>query len=127
MILIDTSAWIDFFRGVEPLASRVDEAIESGDAALCGPVLCELRRGLPSNAERRRVLPLLSALRVLSQPMNLWEDAGELGYALRRKGVTAKTLDLVIAVYALDANVPILTRDRDFVLMQEAGVPIVLA
>ena len=51
MILVDTSAWIDFFRGRDPLAGWVDEALEANDVAVCGPVHTELRRGLA------RVLP----------------------------------------------------------------------
>ena len=39
MILVDTSAWIDFFRGVPPLAERVDALLDSNELALCGPVI----------------------------------------------------------------------------------------
>lgn len=127
MILVDTSAWIAFFRGHEPLASRVDAAIDADDAALCGPVISELRRGFVSEAERKRLLPLLGTLHALPEPPELWADAGDLGFALRRKGVTVKTLDLLIAVWALHAGVPILTADGDFASMQAAGVPIALA
>jgi hypothetical protein len=45
MILVDTSAWIDFFRNRDPLASAVDRALQQNDAALCGPIETELRRG----------------------------------------------------------------------------------
>lgn len=68
MILVDTSAWIDFFRGRGPLAARVDELIESDQVALCGPVVTELRRGLRSQAERGRVLPLLAACHLRGNP-----------------------------------------------------------
>ena len=82
MILVDTSAWIDFFRGREPIASIVDSALDSDDVALCGPVLTELHRGLRTPRERKRVLPLLTACHLLEQPPALWEEAGDLGYAL---------------------------------------------
>ena len=127
MILVDTSAWIAFFRGTDPLASRVDAALLTDDAALCGPVLCELRRGFVSAAARRRVLPLLGFCHQLPEPITLWEDAGDLGFDLRRKGITVKTLDLLIAVVALNANATILTEDSDFQLIQRAGVPLALA
>ena len=48
------------------------------------------------------------------EPARLWEEAGDLGYLLARKGVSVKTLDLMITVYALAADVPILTGDGDF-------------
>ncbi len=126
MILVDTSAWVAFFRGHDPLASRVDAAIDADDAALCGPVIAELRRGLLSEKERKKVLPLLAVCHALPAPPDLWEAAGDLGFAFRRKGLTVKTLDLLIAVWALHSGVPILTGDRDFGLMQRAGVPLAL-
>lgn len=126
MILVDTSAWIDFFRGHDPVAERVDLLLEGNEAALCGPVLTELRRGLRSASERKRVLPLLSGCQCLEQPADLWVAAGELGYALRRRGATVKTLDLLIATYAVAADVPLLTTDADFDVMRRAGAPLSL-
>ena len=127
MILVDTSAWIDFFRGRAPLAARVDALLEDDEVATCGPILTELRRGLRGQAERRRVLPLLLACHALPQPPDLWETAGDLGFATRRRGATIKTLDLLIATWALGAGVPILTADADFATLRRAGVPIELA
>ena len=122
MILVDTSAWIAFFRDRGPVAAIVDQALEDDAAALCGPVLTELRRGFASVAERGRAIPLLLACHHLPQPASLWEDAGDLGFALARKGVTVKSLDLLIAAYALTHGVPILTVDRDFQLIARTGV-----
>jgi tRNA(fMet)-specific endonuclease VapC len=126
LILVDTSAWIDFFRGREPIASIVDSALDSDDVALCGPVLTELHRGLRTPRERKRVLPLLTACHLLEQPPALWEEAGDLGYALARKGASVKTLDLLIAAYALSHSIQILTTDRDFARMRQAGIPLAL-
>lgn len=127
MILVDTSAWVEFFRGRPPLADDVDELIEENEAALCGPVLMELRRGLRSAGERRRVLPLLESCRFLDEPHQLWEEAGDLGYFLARRGVTAKSIDLLIATYALAHSVAVLTADVDFSRMRKAGVKLLLA
>lgn len=127
MILVDTSAWIEFFRGRDPMAARVDDALAGDDAALCGPVVTELRRGLCDARERNRVLPLLEGCHFLTQPEDLWNEAGDIGFALRRRGITPKTLDLLIAVYALSHSAAVLTADRDFALMKDAGVPVRLA
>ena len=122
MILVDTSAWVDFFRGSGALADRVDDLLASNEVALCGPVLTELRRGLRSPAERKRAIPLLDGCHLLPQPERLWEEAGELGYVLARKGVTVKTLDLLIATYALSHGVALLAADSDFEAMRRAGI-----
>lgn len=127
MILVDTSAWIDFFRGRGRLAGRVDELIETDQAALCGPVVTEIRRGLRSRAERARVLSLLAGCHRLEQPADLWEEAGEIGWYLGRHGAMVKSLDLLIAAYALAHGVPILTADGDFKLIRRAGLGLVLA
>jgi predicted nucleic acid-binding protein len=124
LILVDTSAWVAFFRGSGPLASRVDELLEANEVALCGPVVTELRRGLRFPAERRKVIPLLDACHELEQPARLWEEAGELGFALARKGVSVKTLDLLIAAYALSHGVALLASDSDFDSMRRAGIPL---
>ena len=71
MILVDTSAWIEFFRGRDPVAGAVDDALASNEAALCGPVEAELRRGLLNERERATVLPLLDACHLLAQPGQL--------------------------------------------------------
>ena len=115
------------FRARGPLAERVDELIESDEAALCGPVITELRRGLRSQTERRRVLPLLGGCHLLQQPADLWAEAGELGWWLGRRGAAVKSLDLLIAAYALAHSVPVLTGDDDFALMRRAGLGLVLA
>jgi predicted nucleic acid-binding protein len=127
VILVDTSAWIDFFRGRDPIATAVDETLASNEAALCGPIEAELRRGLLNERERRKVLPLLDACHILAQPPELWTEAGDLGFALRRRGVTPKTIDLLIATYALSNSTALLTTDRDFAAMQKVGVPLQLA
>jgi tRNA(fMet)-specific endonuclease VapC len=127
VILVDTSAWIEFFRGREPVARTVDALLEADDVAICGPVITELRRGLRSRADRARVLPLLDGCRLLPQPDAMWVEAGDLGYLLRRRGASVKSLDLLIATYALAHGLPILTTDGDFRLMRRAGIDLVLA
>ena len=63
---------------------------------------------------------------MLEQPVHVWEEAGELGYFLGRGGAAVKSLDLLIASYALAHAVPILTRDADFALMRRAGAHLVV-
>lgn len=126
MILVDTSAWVEFFRGRGSLAEQIESLLETDEVALCGPVVTELRRGLAPR-DRTKVMTLLEACHLLEQPPHLWEDAGELGFAARRRGATVKSLDLLIAAYALNHSVPLLTKDRDFALLKGAGVPLVLA
>lgn len=111
MTLVDTSAWLDFFRGRAPFADAVDDLLAANDVRLCGPIVVELRRGLLL-AERRRVLPLLAGCRELPEPERLWEEAGDLGHWLARRGVTVKTVDLLIATWALAHSAVVGQRQR---------------
>ena len=51
----------------------------------------------------------------------------ELGYALARKGMSVKTLDLLIAVHAIVHDAELLTGDSDFRNIAKAGVGLRLA
>ena len=126
MILVDTSAWIDFFRDRNPIAEIVDQALSDNNVAICGPIYTELLRGFKNSRERDKVIPLLSACKNLTQPSDLWETAGQFGFELKRKGVTSKTIDLLIACYSIAHGIPLLTADRDFKAMQMAGLDILL-
>jgi hypothetical protein len=126
VILVDTSAWIDFFRGRDPLARAVDALLGANEVAVCGPVITELRRGLRSRVERARVIPLLEGCHMLEQPSALWEEAGELGALLGRRGTLVKSFDLLIATYALSHGVALLARDVDFERMRRAGLSLLL-
>ncbi len=127
MILVDTSAWIEFFRDRPPLAAAVDELLAENEAALCGPVVTELGRGIRSARERAEVKELLGGCHLLAQPDDLWAEAGELGALVGRRGATVKSMDLLIATYALAHSVPVLALDADFAAIRRAGVGLVLA
>ena len=126
MILVDTSAWIDFFRDRKPFANIVDQALDENSVAICGPIYTELMRGFKNAKERDKVVPLLQACRFLVQPVDLWETAGQYGFELKRQGITVKTMDLLIACFAMAHRLPILAVDQDFKIMQSAGLDFLL-
>jgi len=112
-VLIDTSAWIDFFRDRSPVADAVERLLAEGQALRCGPVDLELRRGLRA-AEATRVIPVLWALEELPCEAIDFASAGDLLRSLRAGGVTLPSMDGLIAALALRHDVPVLTVDRDF-------------
>jgi predicted nucleic acid-binding protein len=89
-------------------------------------VVTEIRRGLRSRAERTRVIPLLEGCHLLIDPPDLWEEAGDLGYALGRRGLTVKTIDLLVATFALSHGLALLAADADFERMRRAGAQLLL-
>ena len=113
-VLIDTSAWVDFLGGEKTAVSRVGELLEGGGALLCGPVAAELLSGARSTAEYAVLKELAEGLESLPDPAGVWPRVADYRFALVRGGFLVGILDLVIAVTALDAAVPLLTRDRGF-------------
>jgi predicted nucleic acid-binding protein len=112
-VLVDTSAWIDFFRDRRPLADTVERLLAEGRAVHCGPIELELRRGLRGH-EVPRVIPVLWALEALPCDAVDFASAGDLLRGLRTRGITLPSMDGLIATLALRHEVPLLTSDRDF-------------
>jgi hypothetical protein len=74
LTLIDSFAWIDLFHNKGVLTAKFDALLESGDVALCGPIVTELRRVLHKDRDWLQVLPLLSGCYMLPRPPHLWEE-----------------------------------------------------
>lgn len=112
-VLIDTSGWIAFFRGLQPSADAIEELLRDERTVLCGPVELELRRGLGEH-ERQRVLPILRALPRIETGEPDFQAAGDLLHDLRTRGVTIPSIDGLIATLALRESIALLTLDRHF-------------
>jgi predicted nucleic acid-binding protein len=111
-VLIDTSAWVAFFRGHEPLASRVDAALADGSAAVCGMIELEVLQNVRPDEEDVRSL-MRSTLRLKTDEGD-YREAGERLAGLRRRGVTLPVTDGLIAQVALRYQVPLLEFDKHF-------------
>jgi predicted nucleic acid-binding protein len=115
-VLVDTSAWIDFFRGTEPRRSEVDGLVAGESALRCGPVELELRHGLRP-PEAARVMGFWRGLRSLPTEEIDYTSAGDLLRELRERGIAMPSMDALIATLALRHDVPLLTSDRHFELV----------
>ncbi|MBI3016525.1 MAG: PIN domain-containing protein [Deltaproteobacteria bacterium] len=127
MILIDTSAWIDFFHGkYNWISEHINHELLSGMPALCGPIWLELVRGLHHKKDTKKILELFKSCHWLKEPDDFWNEAGELGKYLAQKGYTIGSIDLLIAVHAIAHQIPLLTTDEDFKYMVKVGIPLQL-
>ena len=117
MIVADTSAWIDFLRGIESRVSRqLEELIEAEeDLAVTEIVVMELlggattgRADLRTNLLAYPILPL--------QGLQDYEEAALIFHRCRRAGETLRRgyVDCLIAVPALRAGAEVLHNDADF-------------
>ena len=111
-LVVDTSAWIDFFGGeTVPL---LEDALAIGSVVLPPVVVAQLVSGVQKGASRAALIDLLEDLPLHATPREHWIRVGELRRALSEKGLTVSTPDAHIAQCALDRDAPLRSRDRVF-------------
>ncbi len=114
-VLIDTCAWIDFFKSeTGHLGNQVAELIEVDQAAITGVVIAELLQGIKHENESKRLQVLFKSIYHLSTEDRDWFAAGQFAQQLRKKGLTLPLTDVLIATIAQRHAVPVLTLDKHF-------------
>ncbi len=114
-VLVDSTVWIDFFRGDRQAIRRVDPLLADDRAAVSGPILAEVASGALTAPSFNQVRARLHALGVLADPPDLWDRVAEARFNLARQGLQAHLVDLSIAVTANVHGHALLTRDKDFI------------
>jgi predicted nucleic acid-binding protein len=117
VIVVDSSVWIDFFNGSSsPAVERLDGLLGTVPVAIGDLILVEVLQGFRSDrdlATARQLLGSLSLVEMLGRSQAF--KAAENYRSLRRKGITVrKTIDGIIATACIEANLPLLFSDRDF-------------
>lgn len=114
-VVIDTSAWIAFFRGRElAMADAVNRLLRDDAAILVGPVLTELLQGVRQPKESQQLRDLLNILPFIETRRQDWEAAGETLCVLRSRGITVPLTDALIATLAAAYGHSVLTLDNHF-------------
>lgn len=113
-VLLDTSVWINALRGKTPEIVKITQGLLNDDRVLtCGPVIFEINRGLRPS-ERKSILALFDAITRLSVDETIWDTAGDLDAALRKKGITIPPMDVLIAQICLHHKVFLFSLDEHF-------------
>lgn len=118
MILVDSSAWIEFLRATGgPAHLGVRLALEQGaELASTDVIVMEILAGARDEADRDRLRRLLYGLEFLAVdgPAD-YERAAELYRACRAGGETPRKLtDCLIAAVAIRNRAALLCEDADF-------------
>jgi predicted nucleic acid-binding protein len=115
VILIDTSAWIEFLRDTGSPACRAVDELLDGDIAVCDPIRMELLAGARDELHLNDLRGLLARAEIVNTTPADYETAASLYRACRRQGETVRRLtDCLIAAAAIAARTPILHADADF-------------
>jgi predicted nucleic acid-binding protein len=115
VILIDTSAWVEFLRDTgSAVCARVDELLDD-EIATCHPVRMELLAGARDEQHLGDLRGLLARGTLIATEPTDYEEAAALYRACRRRGETVQRLiDCLIGATAIRTSIPVLHADSDF-------------
>ncbi len=120
MIAADTSAWIDFAKGMESAGSvALDRALRDGTLVLPTPVRFEILSGPGLTPDAREAVTQLPILEVVA---GFWERAADMRRAILLAGNKARGMDCLIAQNCIDHGVPLIANDVDFRHFVSAGL-----
>ncbi|MDD2586777.1 MAG: PIN domain-containing protein [Syntrophomonadaceae bacterium] len=122
MILVDTSVLIDFLKGhTNEKIQLFDEILSRNiDFGFSSYTFQEVLQGAQNEKEYEQLRDYLSTqiIYFLPEETATYEKAARLYFDLRRKGITPRsTIDVLIALTAIENNLLLLHNDRDFDLM----------
>jgi predicted nucleic acid-binding protein len=111
-IVVDTSAWIDFFAG-RPVPT-LEDGLAHGALVVPPIVIAELLSGARRTRERELVEEVLSELPLHDTPRAHWVRVGDLRREMGKQGIALSTPDAHVAQCALDLRGILVTRDAIF-------------
>lgn len=117
MILVDSSVWIDYFRGTPtPETEKLDSVLGSEPMATGDLILTEVLQGFASDRDFNQARKLLTSLVVIELAgVDIAIQAARDFRKLRQRGVTVrKAIDIVIATRCIASGCSLLYSDRDF-------------
>jgi predicted nucleic acid-binding protein len=115
MILIDTSAWVEFLRDTGSLVcNRVDSLLDD-EIATCHPVRMEVLAGARDDRHLRDLRRLLARASLIPTEPSDYEEAASIYRACRHHRETVgRLIDCLIGATAIRASVSVLHSDSDF-------------
>ena len=117
MIFVDSSVWIDYFRGIATKETEsLDELLGAEPIAIGDLVLAEVLQGFKSDRDFNQAKKLLISLVMVDMlGHEIAIQAARNFRFLRERGITVrKTIDTIIATYCIENDLALLHSDRDF-------------
>jgi predicted nucleic acid-binding protein len=117
LILVDSSVWIDYFRGTATAeAERLDALLGTEPIATGDLILTEVLQGFVAERDFNQARKLMMSLVIVDiGGREIAVQAARNFRALRAPAVTVrKTIDTIIATRCIESRLPLLYSDRDF-------------
>ena len=122
MIIVDSSIWISYFNGVQSSHTNLLDNILGQDLVGIGDlILTEVLQGFRIDKDYEIAKRLLLALPVYDfTGTDIAIKSAENYRRLREQGITVrKTIDVIIATFCIENDLPLLHADRDFQYFSE--------
>lgn len=122
MWLVDTSAWVEFFRPPRRLALD-DLAPGGGQIVTCLPVVQEVLQGIDDERAFASIRTAMTAWPSIDSPLGsaVFDEAVQIYRQTRRAGATVRSsVDCLIAASALRHGLTVVHCDRDFAAIARA-------
>jgi len=122
MILVDSSVWIDYFNGKITKQTNLLHSLVGNELIVIGDlILTEVLQGFQKDKDFNKASELLDCFifkEMLGKEIAV--QSAENYRILKKKGVTVrKTIDVIIATFCIENNLPLLHSDRDFRPMEK--------
>jgi predicted nucleic acid-binding protein len=116
VILVDSSSWIHLLRpkGDPLVRTRVERALQAGEACWCPVVRLELWNGASGDQEKKVIRDFERLLPELPIDADVWDAAYNLARRARAAGISVAATDLLIAACARHHGAELETADADF-------------
>ena len=115
MILVDSSAWIEFLRDTGSTVCEAVDRLLGQEVAVCDVISMEILAGARDESHLASLRRLLARAAMIRTRPTDYEDAAALYRRCRRGGETVRKLvDCLIAAVAIRAGVAVLHQDADF-------------
>jgi predicted nucleic acid-binding protein len=117
LILVDSSVWIDYFKGtITAQTEMLDRLLGQQPLAIGDLILTEVLQGFDNERDFNHAREMLTSLMVVELGgQDIAIQAAKNFRALRRLGVSVrKTIDTVIATRCIESGHDLLHNDRDF-------------
>jgi hypothetical protein len=118
--LVDSTIWIEFFRGNnDGVIDFILPLIEEDKIYYNGIILSELLIGSSNQKEFSFLEKNFEGFKHLETDEKMFLKASQMGFKLRRKGMTIPLTDLIIAAHALHHDLTLVTADPHFSLVNK--------
>ena len=122
MIFIDSSVWIDYFNGRITKQTNILDSLVGDELIIVGDIiLTEVLQGFRQDKDFKKARELLDCF-IFKEMLgkDIAVKSAKNYRILRKKGVTVrKTIDIIIATFCIENDLPLLHSDRDFRAIEE--------